>query len=304
MHNDTAWVDGAFVSAAGAALDLDTGALQFGLGASERIRVCRRTRGELIGFRVGDHLDRLFASCRLLELSPAGTKVALSEVCLELVRRAGYVPGQLNVMVLAALIGDGAEPAQLAPGTRSIIRFSEVSTSFAEQERAVLRATCSSVRSEVGGFLGASNVFGNRTSSWIAQRVAVRSGFDAALQLDNAGHVVGAAFADVGCVVGERVFVAPVPGGAFASVARETVTTLAAEAGYYVEERVLTRESLLQADEVFLVSTGLGVQAVGSIDHLAIRDGQPGPVTQRLRQRLEESAEGADSNHPEWLFLV
>jgi branched-subunit amino acid aminotransferase/4-amino-4-deoxychorismate lyase len=46
------------------------------------------------------------------------------------------------------------------------------------------------------------------------------------------------------------------------------------------------------------------VQAVGSIDHLAIRDGQPGPVTRRLRQRLEESAEGADSNHPEWLFLV
>ena len=53
----------------------------------------------------------------------------------------------------------------------------------------------------------------------------------------------------------------------------------------------ISADAFRGADEVFLTSTAGGVMPVGSIDGDAIGDGQPGPVTARIKDmywRLHE----------------
>ena len=58
---------------------------------------------------------------------------------------------------------------------------------------------------------------------------------------------------------------------------------LCKETNVKAEEGLLTAEQLRAADEAFVTSTAGGVIPVTRIDGRAVGDGQPGPLTIRLR---------------------
>ncbi|MCL1632513.1 D-amino-acid transaminase [Sporolactobacillus sp. CPB3-1] len=65
-------------------------------------------------------------------------------------------------------------------------------------------------------------------------------------------------------------------------ITRLFVLGLAEQLGIPVEERTFTTEELLNADEVFITSTGVRVCPVTKIDEHPVGDGRPGPVSQQL----------------------
>jgi len=69
-------------------------------------------------------------------------------------------------------------------------------------------------------------------------------------------------------------------------VTRDIVLELARAAGIAVEERFLSREELLAADEVFITSTTLEVMPIARIDGQPVGEGRPGPVARRFGTRF------------------
>jgi D-alanine transaminase len=65
---------------------------------------------------------------------------------------------------------------------------------------------------------------------------------------------------------------------------RKAVVALAEERQLRVEERAFTVEEALAAKEAFITSATLFVQAVVSIDGRQVAGGEPGPMTNRLRE--------------------
>jgi branched-chain amino acid aminotransferase len=71
--------------------------------------------------------------------------------------------------------------------------------------------------------------------------------------------------------------------GVLEGITRRTVIELADEHSVPIQERSVPAESLRRADEVFISSTAGGVIPVTTVDGEAVGDGEPGPVTLRLR---------------------
>jgi branched-chain amino acid aminotransferase len=85
-------------------------------------------------------------------------------------------------------------------------------------------------------------------------------------------------------------------------VTRACVLDLAAELGLRCEERPLSVEELLAADEVFVTNTARGVVAIEEIDGRWQARGQE--QTRRLRQAYINVLTGVDVTHAAWMTRI
>ena len=77
-------------------------------------------------------------------------------------------------------------------------------------------------------------------------------------------------------------------------ITRAAVLECARERQMRIEERAFTPDEAQEADEAFITAASTFVMPVVSIDGAAIGDGQPGPVSRRLREiYIEESIKNA-----------
>src|SRR2546423_683870 len=87
-------------------------------------------------------------------------------------------------------------------------------------------------------------------------------------------------------------------------ITRDSIITLAREAGYTVTECVLPRESLYTADEVFFVGTAAEVTPVKSVDKIKVGMGKPGSVTTALQTAFFKVINGEVPDRHGWLTYV
>src|SRR5262245_19409876 len=99
------WLDGKIVDRAAAHVPLLTHSLHYGVGAFEGIRAYRRESGETTVFRLGEHVRRLFDSCRLVMIDPTVTEEQVCQGCLDVLRANQLTSGYLRPLVI---LGEGA----------------------------------------------------------------------------------------------------------------------------------------------------------------------------------------------------
>jgi len=71
------WLDGELVPWDEAKIGVLTYSLHYGIGAFEGIRCYRRTDGTSTVFRLDDHIDRLFDTCKMTLMQPKWTRAEL-----------------------------------------------------------------------------------------------------------------------------------------------------------------------------------------------------------------------------------
>ncbi|ABD54039.1 branched-chain amino acid--2-keto-4-methylthiobutyrate aminotransferase [Jannaschia sp. CCS1] len=108
-------------------------------------------------------------------------------------------------------------------------------------------------------------------------------GFETVLLLDHAGHVTEGPGFNAFALFGDRIVTSD--HGVLHGITRRTVLEMAAEAGLTVETRPLPLDEFLEADEVFLSSSGGGVIPVARVDNRVFSNDAAGPVALDLRRR-------------------
>ncbi len=122
-----------------------------------------------------------------------------------------------------------------------------------------------------------------------AIRDAESRGFDNAIVLDANNNVAEFATANI-WIAKDGVALTPVPNGTFLNgVTRRRVIKLLRDDGIEVREASLTREDVMEADEVF--NTG-NYGKVMPVTKLEDRDLQPGPIANRARDLYWDYANG------------
>ena len=106
-------------------------------------------------------------------------------------------------------------------------------------------------------------------------------GCETTVLLDHAGNVTEGPGFNVFAVLDGRV-VTP-DEGVLGGVTRRTVLEMCAESGHATEVRKLPLEEFLEADEIFLSSSGGGVLPITRVDDRVYSNGVPGPVGSKLR---------------------
>ena len=79
---------------------------------------------------------------------------------------------------------------------------------------------------------------------------------------------------------------------------------LAAEMGYSVIERNITRDEVYIADEAFFTGTAAEVTPIRELDGRAIGSGSRGPITQAIQARYFALVQGKDKDYAEWRTFV
>ena len=106
-------------------------------------------------------------------------------------------------------------------------------------------------------------------------------GFETVVLLDHDGNITEGPGFNVFAVKDGRV-VTP-ERGVLHGITRRTMLDICAEEGLVAEERTLPLDELLEADEVFLSTSGGGAVPVTRINDRIFSNGAPGPIASRMR---------------------
>jgi branched-chain amino acid aminotransferase len=299
------WKDGQMLPwAESGSTSLLTHSLHYGVGAFEGIRAYRRSSGETSVFRLREHVQRLFDSCRLVLITPRVTQDAVAEGCLAVLRENGMEDGYLRPLVLLGAGAMGLLPTD-NPVETFVLAWRWGAYLGAEGLEKGIRCKISSfARYPVNAGLSRGKLTGQYVNSVLAKREATLAGYDEAILLDGHGYVSEGSGENLFVVKHGRLMTPPLSSSILAGVTRDSILTLAREEGLVVTEERITRDALYLADEVFLTGTAAEVTPVREVDHRPIGNGAMGPITRVLQQRYFDVVRGSDDSHPEWLTSV
>ena len=166
------------------------------------------------------------------------------------------------------------------------------------------------------GGTGAAKCGGNYAASLVAQAQAVKNGCDQVVFLDAAEHrwVEELGGMNVFFVFDDGSMRTPPLGTILPGITRDSILTLAREEGLKVEEANYSFDDW-KADaasnrlkEVFACGTAAVVAAIGEIRFTGgtqqIADGQDGPITRRLREKLTGLQRGVGADTHDWRHVI
>ncbi len=297
------WLDGKFVDWSDAKIHILTHTLHYGLGVFEGIRCYQTADGRSAVFRLGDHIRRLFDSARinLMEI-PFGRK-EIEEASLETLRRNHLEEGYIRPI---AFIGEGA--MGLNPGSNPI-RVAVIAWPWGKylgeegMENGIRAKISTFSRHHVNAKMTKGKTCGDYVNSILAKREALFDGYDEAIMLDVHGLVSEASGENV-FIVRDGVLQTPPLHSVLDGITRATVCELARRRDIRVEERLITRDDLYVADEIFLTGTAAEVTPIREVDHRAIGNGNRGPVTKALQEAYFDVVAGRDPGFERHLAYV
>ncbi len=270
------YIDGEFLPYADAKISVFDHGLLYGDGVFEGIRCYN---GYV--FKLDEHLERLYDSAKSLMLQVPIPIETLKQDVLETLRQNQLREGYIRLIVTRGIGDLGLDPEK-CPNPSVIIIADKISLYPQHYYDNGLEIVTVSVRRNYPEAINPRVKSLNYLNNILAKIEAKQSGAVEALMLNNNGYVVECSGDNIFLVKNEVIITPPPHIGILEGVTRNSVITLAQEAGFQVDERVFTRHDIYIADECFLTGTAAEVIPVVKLDQRVIGTGEPGKVTQKL----------------------
>jgi branched-chain amino acid aminotransferase len=296
------WHEGKLVPWEQATVHVLSHALHYGSSVFEGIRVYKTPRGP-IGFRLTDHIRRMFNSAKVYRLKipySAETLIAASKEVVrenELLEGAYLRPIAFRGYGEMGVAGDPEEPARC-----SIAAWewgSYLGAGALEQGVDVCISSWQRVAPNTVPALAKAG--GNYLSSILVTLEARRLGFAEGIALNSDGYVSEGAGENLFLVQDGKLYTPPVSASILAGLTRDTVIKLAATLDLEVVEQNIPRELLYIADEVFLTGSAAEVTPVRSVDRITVGAGKRGPITERIQRSFFGLFSGSTADEWGWL---
>jgi branched-chain amino acid aminotransferase len=253
------YLNGEYVKAAEAKMDLYSQSFHYGYSVFEGIRSYRTENGETKIFKAKEHYDRLQRSAEAVNLPYHWTTEELIAVTYEVLK--------LNDLQDAYI-----RPVVYAPANMSFVQNEKsflVIEVWAMQpflgDKLLRIMTSSFERPNPKAFKIEAKAAGHYVNSLLASHEAKAKGFDEALLLDMNGNVAEAPGANLFYEKDGKLFT-PAKGNILPGITRATVFELCAELGIEVEEKFFTLDEVKKADAVFYCGTAAEVIGFESLD--------------------------------------
>ncbi len=294
------WFNGRIVECENAKVHVLTHALHYGTGVFEGIRGYWNG-SNLNVFRLREHMIRLINSAKLVGFDIGYSVEQLVDATIEVIRANGFKE-DIYIRPIA-FIGEGGISLDIAgmPVDVAIAAFPFGKYLKAEGVRVKVVSWRRVPSFSLPVMAKASGIYLN---SVVALREARLGGYDEAILLDWRGYVAEGSGENVFIVRRGVIATPPTTASILEGITRDTVIRIARDGGYIVEERDITREELLVADEVFLTGTAAEITPVLEVDGKPVNNGKPGPITTRLKDMYREIVMGLNERYKHWLTPV
>lgn len=303
------------------ALDPAAMVLHYAQEIFEGLKAYRQPDGSIAAFRPEANADRLNNSARRLAMPEIPVEDFIGSLKALLEADHAWVPAAggeeslyLRPFMIATEASLGVRPADQYLYT---LIASPAGAYFSGGLKPVSVYLCTEyVRASPGG-TGAAKFGGNYAASLLAQAQAADKGADQVVWLDAIEHryieeMGGMNLFFVYGTGSDAQLVTPeLSGSLLPGITRDSLLTLAADAGYKVDERRISTDELREGvrsgdiSEVFACGTAAVITPVGRIqsdtDDYLVGDGTTGPVTQALRDTLTGLQRGTFEDIHGWM---
>ncbi len=300
---DKIWLDGELIPWDQANVHILTHTLHYGLGVFEGIRCYKLADGRSAIFRLDEHIRRLFDSAHICMLPMPFSAEELSKACLQTVRVNKLDECYVRPI---AFMGDGAMGLGAENPTRVAVIAWRWGAYLGEDglKNGVRTKVSSFNRAPVNSLMSKAKVTGHYVNSILAKREVLRHGYDEAIMLDPQGYVSEASGENIFVVRDQEISTPPLGTSILSGITRESVITLAKRLGLTVHERLISRDELYIADEVFMVGTAAEITPVREIDDRKIGQGSRGPITEQIQSAYFDAVRGKNVPDERWLAIV
>jgi branched-chain amino acid aminotransferase len=235
-----------------------------------------RARGGTV-FRLDAHLDRLFASARVLGIPIApGLRDHVAAAS-----RTAFTYGYEHASVRLTVTRGPAQPG-LAPPPHPAptVTLAIAPLTPSSEPRPIVATMGVSRRNEHALTSGMKTL--SYTESVLALSHAKAAGADDAIFLDTAGHVSEATASNFFAVIDGTLVTPPLSCGVLPGITRAAVLEIAPTIGVAAAEREIEEPELAMASESFLTSSIREIAPLVRISTIAVGTGRPGAITQRV----------------------
>jgi branched-chain amino acid aminotransferase len=296
------WHDGKMVPWREATTHVLTHSLHYGLAVFEGLRAYKTVNGTAI-FRLKEHTERMFNSAHIYMMKIPFDRETLMQAQKDVVRA-----NKLESCYVRPIAFYGSEKMGVSP------KGAQVHVSIAAWpwgaylgaeglEKGIRVKTSSYARHHVNVSMCRAKYSGTYANSILANMEATEHGYDEGLLLDVDGFVAEGAGENLFMIKNGRIY-EPELNSALIGITRDSVIQLAADLGYQVEAKRITRDDLYIADEVFFTGTAAEVTPVREVDGRTVGAGRRGPITEKLQSMFFDVVNGRSEKYRHWLHPV
>lgn len=296
------WINGELTPWADAKIHVMSHALHYGTSVFEGIRVYDTPNGPR-GFRLTDHVRRLFDSARMYHFQLPWTEDELVEACKATVRATGLRSAYIRPIAFLGQCGMGVTPAPDNMNIDVAIAAFPWGAYLGEEalEKGVDACVASWSRIAPNTVPSGAKAGGNYLSSYLIGREARVGGFGEGIALGTDGRLSEGAGENLFLVKDGAIVTPPAAASILMGITRDSVLKLARGLGYDIREQILPREALYVADEIFMTGTAAEITPVRSVDGIPTRCAGPGPVTKAVNAAFRGLFDGSTPDRFGWL---
>ena len=296
------WFNGELVPFDEAKIHVLSHVVHYGSSVFEGIRCYRTERGSAV-FRLREHSRRLVDSAKIYRMEIPYTVEELDRATLDTIAASGLDACYIRPVVFRGFGRMGVNP--LHNPVETVVAVWEWGQYLGDEalEAGVDVEVASWARNAPNTTPSMAKAGGNYLNSSLIKMDAVLNGVTEGIALTTDGYLSEGSGENLFLIRDGVIYTPPTALSILPGITRDAVITLARERGYTVEERLMPREALYLADELFFTGTAAEITPIRSVDHYTIGAGRRGPITAELQEAFFDVVRGGNDPHG-WLTFL
>ncbi|KAH0467682.1 hypothetical protein IEQ34_002715 [Dendrobium chrysotoxum] len=288
------------------------GVLNYGQGVFEGMKAYRKADGSILLFRPEENALRMRMGAERICMPAPTVEQFVDAVKQTVLANKRWIPppGKGSLYIRPMLLGTGSVLG-VAPASEYtfLIFVSPVGNYFKEGLAPLNLIIDTEIHRAIPGGTGGVKAIGNYSPVLKAQSIAKDKGYSDILYLDSVHkkYVEEVSSCNIFVVKHNIISTPTVSGTILPGITRKSIIEVARRQGFQVEERLISVEELLAADEVFCTGTAVVVSPVGSITYLEKRikyGNGVGIVSQQLYSALTSLQMGLTEDKMGWTVVL
>ena len=297
------WKNGKVIPWADATVHVSAHGLHYGSGVFEGIR-CYDTESGPAVFRLPEHLERLFASAEVYDITVPYTIGELTDAVTKLISANELTSCYIRPIVFLGSDSLGLHPRK-CPVEVAILTWAWGAYLGADGLENGIRMTVSLWRKFHSSMMPTTaKACGQYLNSILAVTDAFERGYDEALLLDKDGSLAEGSGENLFVIKNGTIITNRAADSILMGITRDSAIEIAKILGFEVEKRSLDLDDLLNADEAFFTGTAAEITPIREVDGTVIGSGRRGEITRQIQATFFDAVNGRDPRFQKWLHPV
>ena len=296
------WMNGDFQPFNDTNIHLLSNTLHYGMGVFEGVRAYETKDGGAI-FRLIEHTERLFTAASKINITIPFSSDELCQAQVDTMSKNKLTEGYIRPIVFLGNESMGLRSQDSLSVNVAIACWEWPSYMDPEAKKNGISVVKSPFQQYDNPLYSNNKIIGTYVNSIMAVNDAISKGAEEAILMDKNGYISEGSGENLFIVKNSKL-ITPTTDYCLNGITRQSVISIAKNLNYSVEEKNLSFQDLLDADEAFYSGTAVEITPISTVDGSRIGSGTIGPITEIIQSKYSEIVTGRDHNYSDWLTQI